>query len=621
MGKSSDDNSIALVSVLATVAGTLAGLAALVRIRGNPLAEAALVVVAIAVGILATVYAVSVAKRWKSHRSPSQHLPVNNRSGLDNESGYLAEGEQTGRVPSRGHRDQRVPAHAGQPGQEVRPVTTGGTGPWVRPDIDPSLPLIEERLELRLAGGGLRSQRVTQGEPRDVARVALPSWEMVENYRQALGKAVGNGERSEGAVAQARRLSASLQEMLLQAVPESVCRRLAAAGAGAARQLAAIELKFLDRQLERYPWELIADPEALQASTAGITVWRSVPPPLRPVYRGWTGNLLLTGTASPLRLAPPLDDELTWIKSDLNGCSDLEVCLRPGIPASFGSLMAEYRPAAFHLVTQETGPGPPPWTGGGPALTRADALPELIARGLKDVGTWLAVFSCHDSATVPAGGGRPPGYQIADASGAAVIGMAGPVPPYSGGLFATALYRCLAAGFSVMHAYHEAVCRVRCHDPRSTMWSVPVMYAETSNVVPFPVSDEARTRLSLVYFRRHAEALDHELEALAQGNIQSPGEWARRTATPSVRTTCITKYLAAAIADQADPPGGGLSQKVAEAQHELGKALGETRKTLDRLGSTLDTARRRQVLQELYVHRRRHQVILQRLDELIGEVG
>ena len=157
--------------------------------------------------------------------------------------------------------------------------------------------------------------------------------------------------------------------------------------------------------------------------------------------------------------------------------------------------------------------------GGGPALTRPNALPELIARGLEEAWTWLAVLSCHDSATVPSGGGRPPGYQIADASGAAVIGMAGSVPPYPGGLFATTLYRGLADGFSVLHAYHEAVCRVRHHDPRSTMWSIPVMYAETSNVVPFPVSDEARIRLSLVYFRRHAETLDREL---APGSREHP---------------------------------------------------------------------------------------------------
>ena len=624
MGKPGEGNSIALAGVLAGVAGALAALAAVAHIRGNPLAEAALVVAAIAAVIALTAYVVSVFARRKPNGSPGpgQRQPINRRARPDDETRDLAGSETAAQGPGNGHENLRAPALTGQAGQDLSPMTTGGSAPWIRPEIDASLPLIEECLELRLAAGGLRSQRVTQGEPRDIARVALPSWEMVEDYRQALGKAVGNGEPpDEGAVTQARRLSASLQETLLQAVPESVRRRLTAAGGGAARQLAAIELKFLDRQLERYPWELIADAEALRTGTAGVTVWRSVLHPLRPVYRSWTGNLLLAGTASPLRLASPLDDELTWIKSDLNGGSNLEVCLKPGIPASFESLIAEHRPAAFHLVEHETSPGAPSGMGGGPALTRPNALPELIARGLEEAGTWLAVLSCHDSATVPSGGGRPPGYQIADASGAAVIGMAGSVPPYPGGLFATTLYRGLADGFSVLHAYHEAVCRVRHHDPRSTMWSIPVMYAETSNVVPFPVSDEARIRLSLVYFRRHAETLDRELAALAAGNIQSAGEWARRTATPSVRTTCITKYLAAVVAGEAVATGERRQQNVAKAQDELNRALSETRETLDRLGATLDAAGRRQALQELYVRRRRHQVILHRLDELIGEVG
>jgi hypothetical protein len=165
------------------------------------------------------------------------------------------------------------------------------------------------------------------------------------------------------------------------------------------------------------------------------------------------------------------------------------------------------------------------------------------------------------------------------------------------------------------------VCRVRHHDPRSTTWSIPVMYAETSNVVPFPVNDEARVRLSLVYFRRHAEALDRELAALAGGNIQSAGEWAKRTATPSVRTTCITNYLAAAVVGKADLMGGRHQQHLTQAQRDLEKVLSATRSTLKLLGGTPDAAGRQQALQDLHVYRTRHQMILQRLDELIGEAG
>ena len=125
------------------------------------------------------------------------------------------------------------------------------------------------------------------------------------------------------------------KQVLMQAVPEAARRRLAAADPGRARQLAALELRLLDRQLERYTWELLADPEVLRTSAAGITVWRRILSPPRPEYRSWTGNLLLTGTPSALRRAPAAEDELTWIKGDLDRCAGLRVFLRPGIPVSF----------------------------------------------------------------------------------------------------------------------------------------------------------------------------------------------------------------------------------------------------------------------------------------------
>jgi hypothetical protein len=622
MPKPSTGDFIALASVIVGAGGILATLATVPDIPDNPRADAALGTIVIATGVVAFA-ALRGRGKPDAKSGHGKHPSINSRAGPDDETRDLAESEEAGQVPGNGHGNPRAPAPTGQPGQGLPPMTAGGSAPWIRPDIDASLPLIEECLELRLDGADLHSQRVTGGEPGDEVHVPLPSLEMVEGYRQALRKATGcGGPPDEGAVALARKLSASLQETLLQAVPELARRRLAEAGARRARQLAAIELRLRHSQLERYPWELIADPGALPTSTAGITVWRGVCPPLRAVYRGWTGKLLLTGTAVPLRLAPSGHDELAWIKSELAGRGDLKVRLSPGIPASFGSLMAEYRPAAFHLVAQETGPGPPPGNGGGPALAGPDGLPRLTVPELTAVGTWLGVLNWRDSATVPPGGSRPPGYQIADEAGTAVIGMAGSVPPYPGGLFATALYRCLAAGFSVLHAYFEAVCRVRHHDPHSTMWSVPVMYADTSNVVPFPVSDEARIRLSLAHFRLHADALDSELEALARENIQSAGEWAERTATPSVRTTCVTEYLAVAVAGQAGPAGGRHRQYVAKAQDDLEKALFATRTTLDLLGgSTPGMPAHRQARRDLYVLRTRYQTILRTLDELIGDMG
>ena len=443
---------------------------------------------------------------------------------------------------------------------------------------------------------------------------------MVEEYHQALRKNARDGPPHEEAVRQTLRLAVSLQKLLLQAVPESVHQRLAATGAGEARRLAAVELKLLDSRLEGYPWELIADPAALRASAAGVTVWRSVLSPPKPAYKAWTSNLLLTGTATPLRITPSIEDELTWIKSELNGCGSLRVYHSAGIPSDLGPLMAQHPPAAFHLVAHETGRGPRSRTGCGLTLTDLNISAGLLASELRRAGAWLAVFSCCDSAAMLPGSSRPPVYDIAERSGAAVIGMAGPIQPYPSGLFATALYHCLATGVSAVHAYHEAVYRIRNCDPYSTMWSIPVMYARTSNVVPFPVNDKARIRLGFVQIQLHAEALDHELQELARATFPNSGEWALRTAIPMLRTDCIRDYLSATIHEEG-PADGRRRERVEQAQHELDQALSATKATLARLGADLNETGRRQILRQLPVHRARQERIVQELDELIEEAG
>ena len=108
-----------------------------------------------------------------------------------------------------------------------------------------------------------------------------------------------------------------------------------------------------------------------------------------------------------------------------------------------------------------------------------------------DGGVQLSRFGYRHSsaeAALPAG-------EIAALSGAATIGMAGQLNPAMGRLFAFTFYRSLAQGFSALHAYHEAVRGIRDHGTYSAMWSIPVMCASSPNVIPFPVSPEARARL------------------------------------------------------------------------------------------------------------------------------
>jgi hypothetical protein len=539
----------------------------------------------------------------RGNRNASSHGRKNtsagNPAGPDGEVEYLTECKE-----------------AGQELDDSYVTTTDRTGVGLQLDVDNSLPLIEECLELWLTGGIIRSRRVTPEKARDEAHITVPPADIVEDYRRALRESArGSGPPDEEVT---RR---TLQKLLLEVVPEPLRLRLAAAGAGETRQLAAVELRLMDSELEGYPWELIGDPAALRVGAVGVTVWRSTLSPPMPAYKGWTDNLLLTGTAAPLGLTPSIRDELAWITSELKGYHSVRVYQSPGIPASFGRLVAEHPPAAFHLVAHETGPETRSGADCGASFADLKISPGELGLELGRSGTWLAVFSCRDSAAMLSRGSRPPGYDIADQSGAAVIGMAGPILPYLGGLFATTLYRCLASGASAVHAYHAAVYRIRNCGPYPTMWSIPVMYTKTSNVVPFPVDDGARIRLGFVQIRLHAEALDRELQGLARASFQSSGEWAEQTATPMLRTDCIRGYLGAATRE-GDPADGRRRQRVNQAEHELAEALSATKTTLGRLSDLdLDEAGRRQLLQRLREHRAWHQRILGTLGELIEEAG
>lgn len=471
------------------------------------------------------------------------------------------------------------------------------------------MPVMAERLELTLAGEIIRSARMTPGRPHDQAQLALPADRMMEDYRRALAAAAAlSGPPDTATAAWLRELVLPLQRALVQVIPEPTRQRMVTEG-GAAAKLAAIELTLTSSQLDEFPWELIADPAALSPGTVRATVWRSALAPADPpVCKGWTSNLLLTGTAN-------MPDELAQIKTELTGCGRVEVFDHPGIPLSLGPLLAEHPPAAFHLAAYAAG------AGGGPTLLDLKVSAEELGDGLGEHGAWVAVFSCRDSAAVPADGSRPPACEIAQRSGAAAIGMAGPTQSAMGAVFAITFYRCLARGLSAVQAYYEAVCAIRGHDVYSTMWSIPVMYARNSNVIPFPADDEARIRLGLEEVRYHVTALDHELEDLAGGDVRSrSGWWADQAAIPIVRTGCITQYLEAAIpelpADGSDQ--NGRQDDLAYARDQLQAALSDTADSLSQLSAGEEECRK--ALQKLTRHRKRQQRCLSKITGLIVEV-
>ena len=321
-------------------------------------------------------------------------------------------------------------------------------------------------------------------------------------------------------------------------------------------------------------------------------------------------------------VGPFAHDELAWIKGELSGHHHLEVFGYPNISSSFKELLEKHRPAAFHLTAHAASESPQFQTEPRLIFKELNINHKFLARELRRNGVWIAVFNCCDSATPPPDGRRPPAYEIAEVSGAVTIGMAGLIQPYMGGLFATTFYRCLARGFSAVQAYHEAVCSIRDHDIYSTMWSVPVMYASTSNVIPFPADDEARARLGIEQIRLHVKTLDLELQNLAEENSRSSGEWADQAATPILRTECIRSYLTAVAAARPAAAGDGRRRlrHLDKARDDLRSAMCATATALARLGDPdVGGPERQAVLRELPCDITLHQDIHETLDDLLGK--
>jgi hypothetical protein len=500
-------------------------------------------------------------------------------------------------------------AAAGQSGPDARNNESLTGAIRARPALGTDSPLIEEALYLTVTSEGIQSVRMREGGPGDRVLLAVPSVAAMEEYHRALRESAAlTAPPDEATVRRIRGLMGPLQEALLPAVPESVRRRLAAESVGQAGVRAAIELRLMDGELEKYPWELIAE-------AADVVVWRKVSS-LGPSER-WTSNLLLTGTAG-MREAR---DELAGIRNELSDCRHLEVFDCPGDPPDLSHLLRMHRPAAFHMVSYPAGQSAGSRADGAPGIGEQRIQPQSVAADFRRSGVWAAVLNYGDSATASAAGSRPPAGEIAARSGAATIGMAGQMHPGAGQLFAIKFYHCLAQGFSVLHAYHEAVRGIRDHGTYAAMWSIPVMYANSPNVIPFPVSHEAQARLSLEQIRLHVRALDGELQRLARGNYRSAGEWARQAAIPIVRTQCIVRYLTDATASgpAANEQERRRQERLDRAREDFRSVLYATEASLRRLGRTVGPAERHKVLAELPLRRQQQRQRLGMLDDLVKE--
>jgi len=141
----------------------------------------------------------------------------------------------------------------------------------------------------------------------------------------------------------------------------------------------------------------------------------------------------------------------------------------------------------------------------------------------------------------------------------------------------------------------------------------PPIVAPGGDVRRFPARGQARARPSLEQVRLHTAALDRELQDLARRDFRSAGQWARHVATPIVRTDCIMGFLMTATAARAAVTADERRRQgyIGDVRDELRSALSDTARSLARLGDpTAGPKERCEVLQQLPLHRMRHQRIL-----------
>lgn len=427
--------------------------------------------------------------------------------------------------------------------------------------------LVQERLSIDVTGDDHAvSVRMTPGETSVREEFPLPDLALRRSYDLAMRDALRLATKAPNdAGQQAADPVRLLAVALARAVPKLVRQRIATAG-----NLAAIELTMVADSLEEYPWELIGSPGLLGAAV-DTTVWRTVvsPPPLTP--KQWGNGVLLTGSEAMRTGLTYVPHELSMIASALAGKNTVTVHSEPYLVISaLRGLLDRYRPTVFHLAAHGTREDLHVQNATGPTLDELCISPEMLGAELANSQVQVALLACCDSASPPLAGGRPAAYRIAAQAGAAVVGMAGKIQSHAAAVFGQAFHTALASGDSAVEAYFQGVRAIRGHPKCGVMWSLPVMYSRTSNVIPFPATDEARARLSFQQAERHLVLLDEELAALAGMGDCKPSEWAVRTAKPAVRIDGIVSYLPELATSW---PSVGADR--AEQHHKLGQTCSE----------------------------------------------
>jgi CHAT domain len=274
-----------------------------------------------------------------------------------------------------------------------------------------------------------------------------------------------------------------------------------------------VEIHADDDQLNHMPFELLGQP--YQETGNDIVVWRRRPGSInrRPGLR------LLVARSAPIDVSlPQNEEEVHKVASYVSGQKvpgiRTEVLLNCTYE-NFTRVAGNFRPGTIHFVMHGTLEA---FQFNSPPSNDLIGYNSL-ARYFKRTPSVVAVVSTACFSARPANLCGRGGVCFASASVdlglSAAIGMATKITPRAAQAFTECLYTELAEARPITEAYAQAVLAIKnMEEYDRLLWSVPVMYAKSGNVIPFPEQGYFRLLDRLQRMLQKFEDLRQQLDRL-----------------------------------------------------------------------------------------------------------
>lgn len=246
-----------------------------------------------------------------------------------------------------------------------------------------------------------------------------------------------------------------------------------------------LEVRADSKQVDSMPLELLGQPG--REGGAQVVVWRSR---AGSVVRSPSLRLLVARSAPVDVSLPQNEDEVRAIGTYVAGRGQQGIATEPLGNCTYEDFVIkirDFRPGVVHLATHGTRDAfqfnSPPSNDpvGYDSLVRYFARRESVA----------AVVSTACFSAQPEIDGNKHHVcfagRLVDVGLSAAIGMASKITPRAAKTFTEALYTEFSRGRTAVEAYAEAVLAVRgMTEYDHLLWSVPVLYSRSRNVIPFP---------------------------------------------------------------------------------------------------------------------------------------